>query len=133
MRDYYFRAKALAGKEKNNWVYGYVFEKKDKIYILNNKNKEIEVDGDTVCEYCGYCVKQGVPVFNGDILANFFKGEGEGTYEDHDDGKTKFFVIAYNEEKMCWVQQWEDDSETPLTPAIIENAWLVGDIYMEEV
>ena len=72
-----FRGKTIEG-ERNKWVYGYLmYDDDENIAIIGNSEltddewngTEINiVDSKTVTEYIGIDDKNGVPIFNGDIV-----------------------------------------------------------------
>lgn len=86
-----FRGKFI---ETGEWVYGFYWSAISFLelrhYILIDHNESFQVDPDSVGQFVGYCDKNGVEIYEDDILecnkhrfTVTFK-EGEFTYIDHD-------------------------------------------------
>lgn len=77
-----FKAKRLDGK---GWVCGYFYEENDNTYIIENRQKEsklnrnltYQVDPSTVCMFTGLKDKNGVEVWEHDLLTK----DGSVIYE----------------------------------------------------
>ena len=69
MREIEFKAKMVDGGE---WVYGYFFKSWGSCYIVhepvNGVPAMVEVIPETVCQWTGLLDKQGVKIFEGDIV-----------------------------------------------------------------
>lgn len=71
MREILFRAKTKATKE---WVYGHFAKQYDVPQIYTGNGRECICE-DTLCQYTGLTDKNGVKIFDGDIVR--FKHGGE--------------------------------------------------------
>ena len=94
--------------KENQWVYGAIFEGKEKSYIITNvkvtdewQDSEIGadvigclVDAETICQDTGLTDKNGRKIFEGDIL----QIETENLTKD--DG---YFTVEWSEPGCCFV------------------------------
>nr|DAL58826.1 MAG TPA_asm: YopX protein [Caudoviricetes sp.] len=81
-----FKAKRLDGK---GWVCGYFYEENGNTYIIENRQKEsklnrnltYQVDPSTVCQFTGLKDKNGVEVWEHDLLTKDYSVIYEVGYE----------------------------------------------------
>lgn len=81
-----FKAKRLDGK---GWVCGYFYEENGNTYIIENRQKEsklnrnltYQVDHSTVCQFTGLKDKNGVEVWEHDLLTKDYSVIYEVGYE----------------------------------------------------
>jgi len=84
MRDIVFRGKRIDNRE---WIYGFYYKTKGKHIILgdrepdSNGQKEKEINPETVGQFTGMYDKNGVKIFEGDIIQRDYKVAGKTLYE----------------------------------------------------
>lgn len=69
-REIKFKGKSIKGGDKVKWVYGGVYDGSDfgKMFIVNYLNGLVEVDPDTVCQFTGLFDKEGIEIWEHDIV-----------------------------------------------------------------
>lgn len=103
MREILFKAKR---KDNNEWVYGYVvIDKvgcsdnetgKDIYYIAGNSDMYFEIIPETICEYTGLKDKNGVKIFENDIVKSVYKLDDNKFIENID-------TVEWNEEECSFM------------------------------
>lgn len=101
MREILFKAKR---KDNNEWVYGWLLKTKydtKRIFIRTFPNKDDDYENyvvipETICEYTGLTDKNGVKIFEGDIIENKIGGKGIVKFDEYGS-----FIVDFIDDVFC--------------------------------
>ena len=160
MHEVLFRgkAKAIAGCPYNNgkpdgeWVFGYVFSDLGAMKIRQYETdrpecNDYEVDPETVGQYTGLTDKNGVRIFEGDIVrydVNYHdmvisydvENWGGWLYEDMDDNMQAYSIYEFNLKDIAVVGNIHDNPELlreaskPIAQDVLASATDEGEDYI---
>lgn len=120
-----FRGKALKTSE---WVFGFVQKKQviggvnwlihEDLKASNAYYAPIVIDPSTLGQYTDQTDRNGVKIFEGDIIRFYDETD------DHQDGE-----IFWNESECCFNVRWENDNVTEFGTFEAQCSEVIGNVY----
>lgn len=116
MREILFRAKS-----NQTWYYGYVYpdyeSPRRNIWRIATPNEDIlMINPDTICEWSGLTDKNGVKIFEGDIVKHKWEFLSNGSYHHYEDFIVEFkdsayYIVPIKKHENIWTVYLNPESE----------------------
>nr|DAL54114.1 MAG TPA_asm: YopX protein [Caudoviricetes sp.] len=144
-----FKARRIDGEK---WAYGYFYEENDNSYIIENRQEEsmlnrnlcYQVDPDTVCQFTGLYDKNGMEIYEGDVLRSdeypFSFINEQRKYLDlrfgsivWDEDKCKFSMLCHTNKKYeLRVDKYFEGANFDIKQLWCSKHEVVGNVYETE-
>ena len=128
MREILFRAKS-----NQTWYYGYIYpdyeSPRRNIWRIATPNEDIlAINPDTICEWTGLTDKNGVKIFEGDIVKYKWCFLSNGSYHHYEDFIVEFkdsayYIVPIKKHENIWTVYLNPESEYEV----------VGNIYDDNI
>ena len=120
MREILFRGKTVCD---GDWIYGGITwnPSKNEVFI-HTKWDEGKVIPETVGQYTGLCDKNGIKIFEGDIVKHIQKYEISGEVKS-------IAVIKWNETYTCWSVEYTNGRITAFLGTEYHKLEVIGNIH----
>lgn len=121
MREIKFRGK---NSFQNNWFYGFLTKEKNKYYITENSTDFYQIDENTIGQYTGLKDKNGIEIYEGDILKVYFDVSKIDDYI--------FLSLSEEEKEKGYFLKKVEIPEFYREP-LSDNFEVIGNVYESEV
>ena len=121
MREIKFRGKR---KDNKKWLYGFLTKEKNKYYITEDSTDFYQIDENTIGQFTGLKDKNGIEIYEGDILKVYFDVSKIDDYI--------FLSLSEEEKEKGYFLKKVEIPEFYREP-LSDNFEVIGNVYESEV